>query len=238
MQVFVTGTDTDVGKTVVTAGLAAVMQSLGYKVGVYKPFQSGAVEQNGFLKSPDLSYVKKMDFYVETMSTYLLKAPTAPLVAAQIENIEIDIQNVQNDFLRLKEYCEFTIVEGAGGIMVPITEDKLMIDIIKMLNIPIVIVTRPDLGTINHTLLTVNQAKAYGLNIVGIIINKYPKTTQDVAIKTAPILIEEFSGVKVLGVVPEIKNLDTLNPGELINIMINNIDIESVFRIKIPKLNF
>ena len=62
MNIFVTGTDTDVGKTIITAGLAAVMQSLGYKAGVYKPFQSGAVEKNGFLVSPDLAYVKKLDF--------------------------------------------------------------------------------------------------------------------------------------------------------------------------------
>ena len=67
MQVFVTGTDTGIGKTVVTAGLAAVMQSLGYKAGVYKPVQSGAEEKNGFLISPDLSFVKQLDFYVETL---------------------------------------------------------------------------------------------------------------------------------------------------------------------------
>ena len=73
MHIFVTGTDTDVGKTVVTAGIAAVMQSLGYQAGVYKPFQSGAIERNGFYISPDLAFVKKMDFYIETLCTYILK---------------------------------------------------------------------------------------------------------------------------------------------------------------------
>ena len=96
MQLFVTGTDTDVGKTVVTAGLAAVMQSLGYKSGVYKPFQSGAEEKNGFLISPDLSYVKKLDFYIETLCTYLLKAPTAPYIAAELEVSETQIRKWKN----------------------------------------------------------------------------------------------------------------------------------------------
>lgn len=105
MQVFVTGTDTGIGKTFVTAGLAAVMQSLGYKAGVYKPFQSGAEEKNGFLISPDLSYVKKLDFYVDTLCTYLLYAPTAPYVAAQEQGVTINLGTVSREFLTLKQSC-------------------------------------------------------------------------------------------------------------------------------------
>ena len=95
MQVFVTGTDTNVVKTIVTAGLAAVMQSLGYKSGVYKPFQSGAEVKNGFLVSTDLAYVKQFDFYIETLCSYLLKAPTAPYIAAELDGIEIDMDTVK-----------------------------------------------------------------------------------------------------------------------------------------------
>ena len=102
MQVFVTGTDTNVGKTFITAGIAAVMQSLGYKAGVYKPFQSGAETKNGFLVSPDLAYVKNLDFYVETFCSYLLKTPSAPYIAAEIENIEIDMDIVKKDYKNIK----------------------------------------------------------------------------------------------------------------------------------------
>lgn len=237
MHIFVTGTDTDVGKTVVTAGLAAVMQSLGYKAGVYKPFQSGAEEKNGFLVSPDLAYVKKLDFYVETLCTYLLKPPTAPYTASEIDGVQINLSSITREFQTLKQNCETVIVEGAGGLMVPVTKDKLMGDIAKLIDIPLLIVAKPDLGTINHTLLTINYAKELGLDIAGIIINKYPQGTNDIAIKTAPGLIEEYSGVSILGIIPEIPDFELTKPGELINIFINSVDIEKIFRIKIPKLN-
>lgn len=237
MQVFVTGTDTDIGKTVVTAGLAAVMQSLGYKAGVYKPFQSGAETKNGFLVSPDLAYVKKLDFYVETLCSYLLKVPTAPYIAAELEGVEIDLSTVQREYQSIKQNCEILLVEGAGGIMVPIAKDLLMLDAVKMLSIPLLIVARPDLGTINHTLLTINQAKEAGLDIAGVVINRYPQGTNDIAIKTAPRLIEEYSDASILGIIPDIPNFDNVKPGTLINILINSLDIESIFRIKIPKLN-
>ena len=237
MQLFVTGTDTDVGKTVVTAGLAAVMQSLGYKSGVYKPFQSGAEEKNGFLISPDLSYVKKLDFYIETLCTYLLKAPTAPYIAAELENVNINLSAVAREYQSLKQTCDVVLVEGAGGLLVPVTKDALMIDAAKMLDVPLLIVARPNLGTINHTLLTINQAKIAGLDIAGVVINRYPQDTDDIAIKTAPRLIEEYTDVNILGIVPDIGDLDSTKPGTIINVFINSVDIEKIFRIKIPKLD-
>ena len=237
MQLFVTGTDTDVGKTVVTAGLAAVMQSLGYKSGVYKPFQSGAEEKNGFLISPDLSYVKKLDFYIETLCTYLLKAPTAPYIAAELENVNINLSAVAREYQSLKQTCDVVLVEGAGGLLVPVTKDALMIDAAKMLDLPLLIVARPNLGTINHTLLTINQAKIAGLDIAGVVINRYPQDTDDIAIKTAPRLIEEYTDVNILGIVTDIGDLDSTKPGTIINVFINSVDIEKIFRIKIPKLD-
>ena len=237
MQIFVTGTDTNIGKTVVTAGLAAVMQSLGYKAGVYKPFQSGAEEKNGFLVSPDLAYVKKLDFYVETLCTYLLKEPASPALAAEIEGVTINMASVAREYQTLKHSCETVIVEGAGGLMVPVSKDALICDVAKMLDIPVLIVARPDLGTINHTLLTINQARVMGLDIAGVIINRYPLTTGDIATKTAPRLIEEYSDVNILGIIPDIEGFENTKPGEIINIFLNSVDIEKIFRIKIPKLN-
>ena len=237
MQVFVTGTDTDVGKTFVTAGLAAVMQSLGYKSGVYKPFQSGAEVKNGFLVAPDLAYVKQLDFYVETLCSYLMKAPTAPYIAAELEGIEIELDTVKKEYETIKNNCEILLVEGAGGLMVPVTKEVLMIDVAKMFDIPLLIVARPDLGTINHTLLTINAAKQAGLDVAGVIINRYPQGTNDPAIKTAPKLIEEYSDATILGIIPDIKDFKNVKPGALINILINSLDIEGIFRIKIPKLN-
>lgn len=237
MNLFITGTDTDIGKTAVTAGLAAVMQSLGYKSGVYKPFQSGAQEKNGFYVSPDLAFVKKMDFYIETLCSYSLKSPTAPLIAAEIDGVNMSFSTIEREFQALRQKCEVVLVEGAGGLMVPVVPEKTMADVIKLLNIPALIVAGPDLGTVNHTLLTINQAKTMGIEIAGVLINRYPCATEDIAVKTAPRLIEEYSDAKVLGIIPDIQNFESIKPGEFIDIFINNVDIEKIFNIKIPKLN-
>lgn len=237
MQIFVTGTDTDVGKTVITAGLAAVMQSLGYKAGVYKPFQTGAEEKNGFLYSPDLAYVKHVDNYIETRSTYLFETPAAPYVSALAEGVQVNLTNITHDFQSIKQNCEVVLVEGAGGLMVPVYSGKTMADIAKLIETPILIIARPDLGTINHTLLTINYAKSIGLDIAGVIINKFPEGTDDIAIRTVPRLLEEYTDASILGIVPYMHFFEATKPGELINVLLNSVDIEKIFRIKIPKLN-
>ena len=161
----------------------------------------------------------------------------APYIAAEIDGVNINLSSIKRDYLAMKQSCEVLLVEGAGGLMVPVTKDSMMSDVAKMLDIPLVIVIRPDLGTINHTLLTINQAKASGLDIAGVIINRYPLRTGDMAIKTAPRLIEEYSDAGILGIIPEIPDFENIKPGALINIFVNSIDIEEIFRIKIPKLN-
>ncbi len=237
MNIFVTGTDTDIGKTFITAGLAALMQSLGYKTGVFKPFQSGAEEKNGFLIAPDIAYVKKVDSFVETACTYIMKPPTAPSLAAEIDKISIDTNLVLRDYKTLSEKCEVVITEGAGGLAVPVTPKLLTSDIAKLLNLPLLIVARPDLGTINHTLLTINFAKQCGLEVRGVIINRYPQGTDDIAIRTAPRLIEEYSDAKVLGIVKDVDPIHSQIPGVMIDTILNSVDVEKIFDIKIPKLN-
>lgn len=237
MNIFITGTDTDVGKTFITAGLSALMQSLGYKTGVFKPFQSGAEEKNGFLIAPDLAYVKKIDAFVETSCTYLMKPATAPALAAEIENVHIDMNNVVRDYKMLNEKCELVITEGAGGLCAPVAPNFLNCDIAKLLNLPLVIVARPDLGTINHVLLTIDYAKQHGVDVRGVIINRYPKGTDDIAIRTAPRLIEEYSDTKVLGIVRDVESSASLTPSAMIDTILNSVDVEKIFNIKIPKLD-
>lgn len=237
MNIFITGTDTDVGKTFITAGLAALMQSLGYKTGVYKPFQSGAEEKNGFLVAPDLAYVKKVDAFVDTACTYLMKSATAPSLAAEIDKVHIDTNMIARDYKLLNDRCELVITEGAGGLCVPVAPMLLTSDIVKFLNLPLIIVARPDLGTINHTLLTINYAKQQGIEVRGVIINRYPQGTDDIAIRTAPRLIEEYSDAKVLGIVKDVPNAPSLAPSAMIDVILNSVDVEKIFQITIPKLN-
>jgi len=237
MHVFVTSTNPHTGKTFISAGLAAVMQSLGYKAGVYKPIQTKAIEQNGFLVSPDLSFVKQLDFYVETACTYTFKTNLAPVIASELENLTIQIENIKRDYSNLKEKVEISLVEDAGGLLEPITDDKFVVNIAKELEIPVLIIVDAQKESISSILSTINTAKQYDLNIVGIIINKYPSINQNIATKTLKGLIEAYSDIKVLGTIPEIENFSQTKPGTLINILINNVNIENIFKIKIPKLN-
>ena len=134
MNIFITGTDINVGKTFITAALAALMQSLGYKTGVYKPFQNGAQEKNGFLMAPDLAYVKQIDAFVEISSTYLMKSESVPSLAAELNKIHIDVNSIARDYKLLNDKCDLVITEGVGGLCVPIAPTLLISDLVKFLN--------------------------------------------------------------------------------------------------------
>ncbi|MCG8403087.1 MAG: dethiobiotin synthase [Firmicutes bacterium] len=223
---FITGTDTDIGKTIITAGIACILKQQGYKTAVYKPVQSGAQKTKDGLISPDLEFVKKISTNITLKSTYNLEAPIAPSVAAEIEKVEILPEKILKDFKSLKRDHNFVIVEGAGGILVPIYKNFLIRDLIKLLDLPLIIVSRPSLGTINHTLLTIEAAKAKNIEILGIIISNYPEHTKDIAIKTAPKVITEIGGVEILGIIPHIQNFNSDN---FISVFEKNLDNQKFF---------
>ena len=239
MNIFVTGTDTGVGKTVVSAGIAGVLQSLGFTVGVYKPIQAGVGSAKGnYMYSEDLEFVNNVDANIFTKCSYLLKTPAAPAVSAPIDSQLVDMNIIIRDYKTLADQCDFVIVEGAGGISVPINNSLTIKDMIKILDLPTLIVARPDLGTINHSILTVEYARKYNINLSGIIISGYPKGTVDAAIKSAPQLITIFAQTNFLGIIPKIPNLthDNPQPELLIEAVLQNINLEEVFKVDLPKL--
>lgn len=237
LSVFITGTDTNIGKTFITAGLAATLQSLNYTTSVYKPIQTGAAVKGGFAQSPDLVFIKTMDPYIKTYSTYLLKEHALPVIASEQEGVVIDKNVIKSDYEEISKDFDACIVEGTGGIMTPVAPDLYISDIAKTLNLPVVIVVRPDSSTVNHTLLTVNNALSKGLNIRGVIINDFPENVKSLDVKTAPRLIEEYSDVKILGIMKHFHDFKKINPSDLITNVLNGIDIESVFDVKIAKLD-
>jgi len=230
MNIFITGTDTDVGKTVVTAGLASAVRSLGYSVGVFKPVQTGSFKKNNKLISPDLEFVKSVDDSILTYALYNFKEPAAPSLAADLEGINIDIDKIVEDYKELGKKCDFVIVEGAGGLLTPIKDSFSMRDLIKILDLSLIIVARPDLGTINHTLLTIEAAKNKNIKIAGIIISNYPSETENAAIRNAPAMIKELSGEKILGILPKIEDLNN-NPVVLKDLFLKHINIDFILRI-------
>lgn len=237
LNIFVTGSDINVGKTFITAGLAATMQSLGYSTCVYKPVQTGSLGKNGFMQSPDLAFIKNIDPYVKTFSSYLLKEPVTPVIAAEDENIIIDKNFIKRDYDVITKEHDCTIVESTGGVMTPLGQNLLISDVIKTLDLPVVIIIKPDPGTVNQTLLTINHIVSKGIKVRGVIINNFPENTNNLDIKSAPRLIEEYSDAKILGIVKNFYDIKKIDPNDLITNILNGIDIESVFDVKIAKLD-
>lgn len=199
MNFFVSGTDTDVGKSYICRYLALAFSKSGKKTGYLKPFQSGLEEG----VDPDAKSVEKTVSDVFAKSSYTTTTPCTPLISAQMTGIDYDLEKVKKDYEDLSALCDITIVEGSGGLYVPVKKGVLMSDVIKFLNLPLLIVARPDLGTINHTLMTIKCAKIDGIKILGTVISNYPPKTSDPAVLRAKEMIEDFCDVKVLDVVLE-----------------------------------
>ena len=198
---FITGTDTNVGKTVIAAALAAVLKKKGTDVGVMKPVATGGWDDARFLIKG--SGVKDNVFLV---NPYCLATPVAPAIAASIENIKMDIGKIKAAYDELSRRHEMLIVEGVGGLLVPIYKKYLVADLVKDLDLPIIIVATPGLGTINHTLLTISQARRSRIKVLGVIINNYDEATAGIAEKMVPEIIENVGKVPILGIVKHVDN--------------------------------
>lgn len=170
---FVLGTDTDVGKTYISSLLYKGLKKFG--CGYFKAIQSGCYFENGKLIAPDvLEVCKKSDEdYNEDYILYRLKEAVSPHLASEMENIEIDVQKIKERYELLKSKNNYLIVEGAGGLLVPLIRDKFYIyDMIKLFDIPVILVCSTRVGAINHTLLTLEALRNRGLRIQGIVFNR------------------------------------------------------------------
>jgi dethiobiotin synthetase len=208
---FITGTDTGVGKTVVTAALAAAVRARGVDVGVMKPIQTGARPTPGGLAAPDAEFLASVSGVgdpPELVCPVRLLAPLAPSVAAELEQTAVDIPAILTAYRALQGRHAALLVEGAGGLAVPIARNYYMSDLARDMGLPVLIVARPSLGTINHTLLTVHWARAAGLAVAGIVISGYPDEP-GVAERTSPAVIESLSGIPILGLVERDPDVDT-----------------------------
>lgn len=231
--IFVTGTDTGVGKTVVAGALAAVLKAKGTDVGVMKPVQSGGIRENGRLISEDARFLMaaaNVDDDPALVNPYCVEPPLSPNVAARISGVEFDIDVIIRAFQKLTDRHELVIVEGAGGLLVPIRDDFLIADLILALDLPIIVVARPNLGTINHSLLTLRHARDLGIRPIGTIINAYREDTAGIAEETSPAIIQRLSGVPVLGILPFLLSVDvsTARLGDLAEVAGQRLDLNKL----------
>lgn len=194
-----TGTDTGVGKTVVAGGLAAALRAWRLDVGVMKPVQSGG-------RPGDAAFLRRaagVEDPLDLINPCCFDLPLAPAIAADLGPGSVDLSAILEAFWELGRRHDFLVVEGIGGLLVPLGEGLYVADLILAMGLPALVVARPGLGTLNHTLLTIRQAQSAGVRVLGTIINGYP-LEPDLAARTNPPAIERFSGLPVLGLLPQL----------------------------------
>ena len=209
---FVTGTDTGVGKTIITAALIKAICRLGFTAGGMKPVESGCLQQGDVLVPSDGMFIKTiahMEENIGHITPCRFKSPLAPLPASEIEGISVDFEKIKKAFADLSRKYDVVIVEGIGGLLVPITRNYSVIDMAKDFNLPLIVVSRPSLGTINHTMLTVNYALKEGLRVAGIIINYNQPPENTLAEATNPEIIKRISPVPVIGIFPYLTDMES-----------------------------
>ncbi len=203
--IFITGTDTGVGKTFVTLGLLNAFKEEGLNVCAMKPLETGCRSRHGKLIPHDALRLMKESGTKEQLdivNPYRFKLPLAPAVAAEIEGVKIDKRRILTAYKHLLSKYDITLVEGAGGIMVPVYKKYLFLDLIKDLNLPLIIVALPGIGTINHTLLTIEAARRRGISVIGVIINYHSRIKGDISVRTNPKAIESLGDISVLESIP------------------------------------
>ena len=237
LELFITEIEPNTDKIYLTAGLAATMQGLGYYTTVYKPVQTGAVENNGYLQSPDLVFVKLIDTYIQTYFSYIFKSKADPVTAAAQENTVIDRELILRDYESIAKSYECIITDGTQGLSTHFSENFTEKDLMKELNLPVVFVVKPTVSAATSTLMTINHAQTEGINIRGVIINDYDEKNCPTEVRTMPALIQTYTDTCVLGKFNHIDNIQYVNPNDLIANILYGIDVEKTFDVKIAKLN-
>jgi dethiobiotin synthetase len=223
--IFITGTDTGVGKTIVTSAIAHVLKLHGKSVGVMKPIATDSKWRNEKLISKDAQFLKQtvsLDDPLELINPVRFEMPLAPKVAAKLEGREVNLQDVFSAYKTLSKKYEYLVIEGIGGIGVPIKDDYVVANLIKDLDLPLIVVSRPTLGTINHTYLTVKFAQSMGLTVKGVIINRMPHH-KGIAEQTNPKAIEQLCKIPIVGIVPYDEKT-SLSKGKIGNTILESLD--------------
>ncbi len=211
MEFFIAGTDTGAGKTFVTAALASSLLIRGIRTGVQKWVTTGNSSQ-----SEDIEWIRSMvtatvgSQALKDMvfsSPYCLSLPASPHLASEIDSVDIDIQYILSEYHRASSLTDILLVEGTGGVMVPITRKLLYADLLQQINPMVILVARSGLGTINHTLLTIEALRKRGLNILCVVLNSIDATgkhdeTSKIIVEDNIRIIADIGRVEVFGPLP------------------------------------
>lgn len=200
---FVTGTDTGVGKTHIAAAILAQLGSQGLRVGAYKPVCSGAAAGiSGDVVWDDLERLKAHlpdETRLERICPQRFLAPLAPPLAAAAEGRTVDLAAIDQGLTAWLQSVEFLVVEGAGGWYCPLTSTTTLADWVTRWEFPVLVVARPGLGTINHTLLTISAIRQHGLRVVGVVFSQVRADEPTSLAEQNALEIEARTGVPVFG---------------------------------------
>ena len=222
---FITATDTDIGKTYVCAGIAHSLKKLNINVGVMKPFACGVKQKTGFL-SNDLTILSKaamVNDAEELLNPFFFPIPASPYTAAKNLGVKINIKHVMKCFRKLDKIHDVMLVEGIGGIMTPILKNYAIIDLIKDLKANIIIVLSSKIGTINHTILTCNICKHMKIPVKGLIINNFNSTGYSVSD-----LERDLGALTDLPVLCSLPHMPKFNLNDYAKMIENKMDILSL----------
>lgn len=232
---FIAGTDTGVGKTLVAGGVAAALTARSLDVGVVKPVESGCERRQDGLYPADAAFLKRMagsDDPLEVVCPYRLEAPLAPAVAAEREGVTIGLKELEAAVRAVSSSHAVTLCEGAGGLYVPLDgKGGCVIDLIQLVGFPVLIVGRLGLGTINHSTLTVRALQTVGARVVGVVLSQ-TDPGRGPAEETNPGVVERLTGVPLLGVVPYLgeEALLRLEREALAEVISKSIDLDKLLK--------
>ena len=207
-SLFITGSDTDVGKTYVTAGLAITLRKLGIDVGVMKPFAAGYPQKEGF-QSEDVEILSRSALVTDPeklINPQFFPIPASPYTAWKNLKTKPNVSVVLKNYQKLSKSHSMLLVEGMGGIMTPILKDYFVTNLIKDMKIPAIVVTRTKIGSINHTIMTVKMCEKYKIPLKGIIISNFDSDGYDVKELTRD--LKNLTKVPILGSIPFIDKFD------------------------------
>jgi len=210
-SIFIAGTDTGVGKTLVTGLLAKYLSEEGCEVITQKWIQTGCrarsedIDTHRELMGREVAPADEAD-----AAPYVLEYPCSPHLAARMEGVEIVPERIMSSYMRLSGKCDMLLVEGSGGIMVPYSAGGLMLDIVKDLDLSVLLVAANRLGAINHTLLTIECLKSRGIEVLGVVFTRTSPGGDEKILTDNLDIVSSISGARILGEVPFSTDIDEL----------------------------
>jgi dethiobiotin synthetase len=227
---FITGTDTNVGKTIIAGAIANHLHRRGLRVAVCKIAATGCPHRREGLVSEDaefLAHCADANFPLDVICPQRYAEPIAPAIAAQRAKESLDWSAIERSLQEMSADSQIIIIEGVGGLLTPMDDKHTILDTINWLKLPTVIVARASLGTINHTLLTIQALRAAQAKVAGVVINQYPADSPGPAEETNPAAIEKYGKIPVLCLTPQ-ENFTPPTIPRGIAAAIDNVDWETL----------